>query len=278
MPLTVKSSKTRIDIFRAKEETPILTVNAPPDGRPFIHPWLAPDGVGSITENKPAHHPWQHGLYTGLNDVNGIGFWTEGLTGNPMDGTIHVAELSLSKCSGDNVSWQVESHWHAPDGQLILVEYQDWSLHDRGSTMLLGLDWNLRAAVDIRFGQSSYGGPFLRMPWRKETGGELLTSEGATTYQAADGKQARWVAVSMPLPNRQSSAGVAFLADNRIFPFWRVDGELGIGPSRSIPAEWHLEKGWFMEHCCSLFAFIGPMDIEAIEVAWKNQNFALPSK
>ena len=67
---------------------------APEFGRPYIHPLRAPKAGGILTENAPGHHPWQHGLYVGLNDVNGIGFWTEGLGADrDKDGSFACREL-----------------------------------------------------------------------------------------------------------------------------------------------------------------------------------------
>ena len=75
--LTADHQSDRIAIRRGGRE--LLVQNARADHRPFIHPIVAPDGDGILTENAPPHHPWQHGLYVGLNDVDGVGFWTEGL-------------------------------------------------------------------------------------------------------------------------------------------------------------------------------------------------------
>ncbi len=50
---------------------PVLTQMAKKDERPYIHPIIAPDGNGVLTEYRPEHHPHQTGIYWGLKLVNG---------------------------------------------------------------------------------------------------------------------------------------------------------------------------------------------------------------
>src|SRR5579872_5604733 len=59
-----------IAIMRPGLETPIFAFNAPIDGRPYVHPLLAPDGQGVLTELSPSHHKHQTGIYVGFLKVN----------------------------------------------------------------------------------------------------------------------------------------------------------------------------------------------------------------
>ena len=45
--------------------------NANSGHRPYLHPIIAPDGNGSITEYSPGHHKHQTGLYWGFTRING---------------------------------------------------------------------------------------------------------------------------------------------------------------------------------------------------------------
>src|SRR5687768_14658634 len=60
-----------ISVYREGSKKPILVQHAKPDFRPFIHPIVAPDGKGTLTENSPGHHKHQTGLYWGFTKVNG---------------------------------------------------------------------------------------------------------------------------------------------------------------------------------------------------------------
>src|SRR5881398_1303838 len=56
---------SKFEVFRESGTEPILTQVALPDQRPYLHPILAPDGNGVITEYRPAHHPHQTGIFWG---------------------------------------------------------------------------------------------------------------------------------------------------------------------------------------------------------------------
>ena len=62
-------------IYRAGRRDAILTQNARPDERPYVHPIAAPDGKGVVTEFSPEHHKHQTGLYWGFTRVNGRDFF-----------------------------------------------------------------------------------------------------------------------------------------------------------------------------------------------------------
>lgn len=263
----------QLTLARPAQITPLLIQQARPNHRPYIHPILAPDGRGVLTEDVPPHHPWQHGLYTGLNDVNGVGFWTEGLRGSPHDGSFHPRPLLAPRIEGERVTWSVVTEWRTPADSPLLWEEQQWTFTDRGDHYMLTLDWTLAAALDLTFGRYDYGGLFLRMPYRKEMGGEVVTSEGLRN-SAAEGQRARWVAVRMPLADRDEEwAGIAIFdhSSNVRFPApWRVDHQLGICPSPCIAGAWQLSQGARATWRYGLFIFGGCAEPATIETQWTN--------
>ncbi|MCH2367825.1 MAG: PmoA family protein, partial [Planctomycetes bacterium] len=55
-----------LSVFRDGEKKAVLTQVARPDFRPYLHPIVAPDGRGVLTEYSPGHHKHQSGLYWGF--------------------------------------------------------------------------------------------------------------------------------------------------------------------------------------------------------------------
>jgi len=266
--LHVEATERRLAVFRSGLRDSLVTQRAEADTRPYLHPLLAPDGVGVLTEDAPPHHSWQHGLYVGLNDVNGVGFWTEG----PNDGTFHPKPLAPPVVDGKTVRWTVETAWRTPGRTPLLTEDQTWTLRDHGDThYTLDLDWRLLADVNVTFGPYAYGGLFLRMPYRPDRGGLATNSEGQTNA-GAEAQRARWCAVEMPVEGRNDPAGIALLDHpaNPEHPVpWRVDNQLGIAPSRCIAGAWHLAEGetaWFRHRA---LVFRGPTDTDNIEAEWQ---------
>lgn len=274
--LSVRHEPHRLQIVRSEKNSPLLVQHAAPNNRPYIHPIIAPDGKGCLTENQPWHHLWQHGLYTGLHGVNGVDFWEEGLGGGGLahDGTFHPKPLAAARVDGNTVSWLVETDWRSPTGEAILTECQTWRLEDCGMTYRIDFQWELKAHCAIRFDQCEYGGLFLRLPWHPRIGATALDSEGRGQAEA-EGKRSRWVAVSMPLPRRENEAGIAILEhpENPVYPTpWRVDGNYGISPSRCITGEWRLGQGETSLEYYRLFVFCGGIQAPTIENEW--QTFA----
>lgn len=231
-----------VDEHRA---TPLIVQNAPSGGRPYLHPICSlKDGL-TLTEDAPAHHPWQHGLYLGLNDVNGFGFWTEGRhPEHKLDGSFRTNPARPIDQSSGAAAWEVSTEYLAPSGERLLAETQRWRMQHRSSYYTLDLKWTLRAHCDVHFGKYPYGGLFLRMPWTPERPVWLLTDQGATDHASAEGRGARWVALSMKLSETAEPAGIAILShpENPVSPMpWRVDGNYGINPARCIAGAWKLK-------------------------------------
>ncbi|QHW32303.1 hypothetical protein GZH47_16810 [Paenibacillus rhizovicinus] len=269
--LRAESTETCIRIYRGNEAVPILEQHAQSDKRPYIHPILAPDGNGILTEDVPSHHPWQHGLYIGLNDVNGVGFWTEGLLNDPNDGSFRPLPLQPAVVDGCRVSWEVETLYLDPAGKPLLMELQQWRLEDQGGRYSIDFDWSLKAAVDLTFGQYAYGGLFLRMPYRRELGGQVLNSEGQINEEG-EGQRARWSACCMPIEGRADQAGFAFMdhPGNAEHPVpWRVDYELGISPSRCITGPWQLAKDEVETSRYRIIVFCGSTDPDELNAGWQ---------
>jgi len=262
----------RIQILRDDRNCPLLIQHAPAGNRPYIHPVVAPDGKGCLTENQPWHHLWQHGIYTGLHGVNGVDFWTEGISGSGLahDGKFCPRPLMPPELSGNSASWFVDTEWRTPDAaEALLVERQSWRFEDLGSAYRLDLDWELQALTDIHFAKCDYGGLFIRMPWRPGIGAVALGSEGGSV--AVDGKRGRWLAVAMPLPGRDDHAGIAAFdhPSNNMHPVaWRLDGNFGFSPSRCILGDWSLGGGDTMLERYRLFIFCGTVNKEIIEKEW----------
>jgi hypothetical protein len=262
-----------VSIFREGETAPCLVQHAHPGTRPYIHPIIAPDGQGILTEDTPSHHPWQHGLYVGLNDLNGIGYWMEGLHPDhkATDGTFHPHPISKIATDKNQATWTVVSDWNSPQGSRVLTEKQTWKITDLDASYYLDISWSLSAQIDITFGAYDYGGLFLRMPYEKDRGGEALNSEGLINKEA-EGKRARWVSVSMPIEGRNNWAGISMF-DHPTNPEhpnpWRVDGQLGIVPSHCLAGSWELAKNETTTHRYRLFIFCGRTKTDEIESQWE---------
>ncbi len=255
-----------VAIHRKGKSLPLAVQNARPDLRPWIHPIGAPDGKGVLTEESPGHHKHQTGLYVGFTRINGRDYFH-----NRGGDYYRRKSLESPRVEGKRATWATVYELLGEKGVVALVETQKWTLFDCGDCLVLDLDWSGEAAVDVSMARYDYGGLFLRMPWRKETGGEALNSEGQKGG-AAEGKRARWVDVGMPIEGRSDWARIAIL-DHKGNPehptIWRVDGQLGVGPARSRAGDWSIPKGQTARFRYRFLVYTGPASPDRIESEWK---------
>ncbi len=255
-----------ISVFREGENEPILVQHAKEDFRPYLHPIMAPDGKGVLTEYSPGHHKHQTGLYWGFTRVNGTGADEEELKKwfynpnkpdeikkkigrdffhHPGGDYWRRVSAKVIDAEGETVKWETVYDLLDEAGNPILTETQTWAMRAINGKFLLDLEWKGEAKTDITIGEFDYGGLFLRMPWQEGINGEVVNA-ARQRNEKAEGQRAMWVDVGMQVAGRDDLAHIAILdhPDNEGFPQpWRVDGQLGVGPARARLGDWHIPKG-----------------------------------
>ncbi|KKB12397.1 hypothetical protein VE25_07550 [Devosia geojensis] len=265
--ITVSQDRENLVIARGNGQE-VLVHRIPAAARPTIHPIVAPDGNGILTEDRPGHHPWQRGLYTGFNLVNGVGFWRD----EPQDGDFAPRLLGEPVASGNTARWTIANRWTHPDGTPLIDEVQGWSLAVENELYVFDLTWTLNALEDVVIGQFMAGGLFLRMPWTPEKGARALNSNGLADKDG-EKQRADWQSVWMPIDGRSDGAGMAIMdhPSNPAHPTtWRVDNEFGISPSRVIAESWKIESGSAETYRFRVLTFTGPIVPDDIQRVWKD--------
>lgn len=255
-----------ISVFRNDNEL-LLTQNAQSDVRPYIHPIMAPDGNGVLTEFRPAHHKHQTGLYWGLKKVNGRDYFM-----NWQGDYWRRVSADIIAEKGPMVKWQSVYDLLDEKSISILTETQTWSMHETDGRFILDLEWRGEARTDVTLEQFYVGGLFLRMPWHEGIDGEVINAEGKRNSEA-EGQRAIWNDIGIRIDGRKDKGHVAILdhSDNADFPIaWRVDNELGVGPSRQILGDWSIEKGATEVIRYRLVIYTGEFNRDTVTRWWKD--------
>lgn len=261
-------------MFRAGGKAPVLVQNAKTGIRPYIHPVMPPDGRGPITEFSPAHHRHQTGLYWGLKQVNGRDYFM-----NWKEDYWRKVAADILEPHGAKVTWRTVYDLLDACGNAIMTETQVWSFQERGDKFVLDLEWSGEAATDITIGKFYVGGLFLRMPWREDTEGQVINGHGQRNGDA-EGQRAVWNDIGIRIDGRDDPAHIAILdhPDNHDFPVaWRVDHELGVGPSRQILGDWSIPKGGREVIRYRLLIYTGAFSPRDIADRWKEYVCAVDS-
>jgi hypothetical protein len=257
----------RIEIFQEGRKEAILTQNALPDARPYLHPIMAPDGKGLVTEYRPSHHPHQTGIFWGLKLVNGRDFFMKW----QGDYYRRVAAQVL-KQEGQQVEWQTVYEMLDDKGDVVITETQNWSMQEPRGKYVLDLEWRGEAKTDVTMGKYYVGGLFVRMPWHQGIAGEAVNDSGQRNSQA-EALPARWTDVGIQVDGRDDLAHIVIFdhPKNKGFPTsWRVDSQLGFGPSRQIRGDWKIERGKTEVFRYRLTIYTGQLNPTDVTRAWED--------
>jgi hypothetical protein len=264
--LVQNDTAATISVFRKDGKVPILTEMAKKDNRPYLHPIIAPDGNGIMTEYRPSHHLHQTGIYWGLKLVNGRDFFM-----NWRPDYYRRVSANIVTGKGQAVKWQVVYDLLDENGNTVLTETHNWTMQMRNGRYVLDLEWKGEAKTDITFGKYYVGGLFVRMPWKKGISGEIVNAVEQRNSSEAEAQRAIWADVGMQIEGREDMGHIAIFdhPNNKSFPTaWRVDTQLGLGPSRQILGDWKLEKEKTEIFCFRLIIYTGNFDPDVITREW----------
>lgn len=238
--IKTENDNSQLKVYSDSEQNPIVVQNARADFRPYLHPIVAPDGKGILTEYSPSHHKHQTGLYWGFTRLNGRDYFH-----HPADNYWEKVSTDIIVESGEQVKWQTVYHLLDSSGTPIMKETQLWAMKATAKEYIMDLEWTGEALTDLTISEYDYGGLFLRMPWKKGINGEVINA-ARQKNKAAEGQRAMWVDVGIQVEGRDDLAHIAIFdhTQNTGFPQpWRVDGQLGIGPVRARLGDWQIQKG-----------------------------------
>lgn len=234
------SKNSTISVHRLGIKESILVQNVKTNHRPYLHPIVAPDGKGILTEYSPGHHKHQTGIYWGFTRVNGRDYFH-----HPEGDYWRKVSAKVIKAQGTEVKWETVYDLLDDKGNAVLTETQTWVMREQDGRYLLDLEWAGEAQTDVTIGKYDYGGLFIRMPWKQGIKGEVVNA-ARQKNDKAEGQRAGWVDVGMQIEGRSDWAHIAVLdhPENKGFPqHWRVDGQLGIGPAKARLSDWQIPKG-----------------------------------
>ncbi len=255
-----------LSIYKKGSNEPILVENAAEGHRPYIHPIVAPDGKGILTQFSPDHHKHQTGLYWGFTRVNGRDFFH-----NPGEGYWKKISARVVEAKGKEVKWQTVYDLLDEKGAAMLTETQNWAMsEDSAGNYLMTLEWTGQAKTDITIGKYDYGGLFLRMPWEEGMKGEVVNA-ARQRNQKAEGQRAMWVDLGIQVEGRDDLAHIAIFdhPDNKGYPLpWRVDDQMGVGTARAKEADWKIAKGEFETIRHRLYIYSGKLNDVAMTEKW----------
>ncbi|MEC9092046.1 MAG: PmoA family protein [Planctomycetota bacterium] len=278
LELRFNQEKNAIHVFQKNNSKPLLTQNAKVDFRPYLHPIVAPDGKGVLTQYSPGHHKHQTGLYWGFTRVNGRDYFHHPKSDYWKRVSLNILKKE-SPAHKKAVHWQTVYNLLDAKGNPVLRETQDWTLALNNGKYFLDLVWSGKANTDVTIGKYAYGGLFLRMPWTPKTKGQALNS-ALQKNRLAEGQRARWTDVGLEIAGRDDQAHITIFdhPKNPNFPnAWRVDGQLGIGPAPSRLGDLRINQGKTLVYRHRLLVHTGNLNPVKINEIWSQYTGQKPT-
>ncbi|MCK5442673.1 MAG: PmoA family protein [Maribacter sp.] len=287
----LKQSEETIQVFAKDENVALVTQNAQPNFRPFLHPILAPNSQAELTQYSPGHHPHQTGLYWGFTRVNGSGASQEELKKwfynrdkpqdiqkkigrdffhNPGEGFWLKVSAEVLTPEGNEVQWKTVYHMLDGDKNPILKETQTWTFTQKDNKYLLSLEWQGEALTDFTVNEFDYGGLFLRMPYGEGIKGEVMNAARQRNEKANE-QRAMWADVGMEIEGLEEWGHIAIFdhTENKGYPQpWRVDGQLGVGPVLAKSGDWQIKRGETKVFQHQIVAYTGKLDETEMNDLW----------
>jgi WD40 repeat protein len=214
----------------------LATFMMDPTMRPYLHPVRDASGSVVLTEDRPADHVWQHGIFTGFHAVNGFNYWKED------QGKQRFVRLLDLQEKVDSVSWRALVELVAPDGTVVLEEEDAITIHTPESADAYTIDFELLLRAkerDVNFGKFFVGGLAVRMPWDQANPRHTHLNSNGLRDSDCEQQRAAWCNVERPFGD--DVFGVAVFdspANSPHPPGWRVDEQGLINPNVSALGDW----------------------------------------
>ncbi len=233
--------------------------------RPYLHPVRDASGRFILTEDKPADHPWQHGIFTGFHRVNGFNYWKED------EGKQRLVRVLTATNNEARAGWTSLSEWIDPKGDVVAEEEQTITVHAPHSTEAYWIDFGFRIRPvrgPLHFGKFFVGGLSVRMPWDKTDPQQTHLNSQGQRGRACEQQRARWCTVERPFGDEIFGAAIFDRPDNANYPSgWRVDEQGLINPNISMLGDWSIPAAESRTFRYSILIYRGHADADRLEKA-----------
>jgi putative heme-binding domain-containing protein len=269
--LKVQTNKTtltvRAQLATGNDFVDLVTWVMEPNSRPYLHPVYDASGRVVLTEDRPADHPWQHGIFTGFHRVNGFNYWKED------EGKQRFERLADLNEGPDRVSWRALVELAAPNGKVVLEEEDTITIHapESADAYMIDFDLLLRAKEqDVTFGKFFVGGLAARMPWNKTDPRQTHLNSNGLRGRQCEQERAAWCNVERPFGSETFGIAIFDHPANPNHPSgWRADEQGLINPNVSFLGDWTLSARQTHRFRYRILVYRGSATSEQLESRFK---------
>jgi hypothetical protein len=255
------------------------------EGKPYFHP-LSIAGSEPLTDQRPADHPWHHGLWFSWKTINGLAYWDEDRKTGKSPGETELVQVQATPGGDHSAGFELSLAYHPPGKPAVLTEKRVVAVGAPDADGSYRLDWTstfTATETDVLLGRT----PILGEPKGVAHGGyaglSLRLAPGLRGWQFTDSqgpikdrwKQARWMSFAGTTKAGKPAAIVVFDHPQNMrhpTPWYLIGGMPYFSPAvlylkpYTLPAHERLTLKY------RILVQAGPVDGSAIDRQW--QRFA----
>jgi len=243
------------------------------EGKPYFHPLNLADGT-TITELRPADHPWHRGLWWSWKYINHINYWEENKKTGLCDGRTDLAAAKVEVGSNFSARVEMDLNYHLPDKGPLLTEKRLLAVGEPDEKGNYRIDWTstfTAGTEDLTFDRTppkNFSGGYAGLSCRMTKAIQKWTytgSDGTTGATNIYGKTEKWVDFS-------HGGGITIFdhpSNLRHPTAWYPNGMPFFSPAIVFHEPYTLAAGKSMTLRYRVLVHSSAVDKDGLEVEWK---------
>ncbi len=132
------------------------------EGKPYFHP-ITLAGSSSLTDLRPADHPWHRALWFSWKFINGVLYWEEDPKTGKAPGETELIDAKATARADHSARFELALSYHPPAKPAVLTEKRTLEVSPPGKDGGYFIDWQsvfTAGDVDVRLDRT----PILGQP------------------------------------------------------------------------------------------------------------------
>ncbi len=254
----------------------------PEEGKPYFHP-ITVAGSSSLTDLRPADHPWHRALWFSWKYINGVLYWEEDPKTGKAPGETELIHTKVTARADHSARFELALSCHPPGKPAVLTEKRTLEVSPPAKNGGYFIDWLgvfTAADRDVLLDRTPILGQPNGVAWGGYAGVSLRLAPALRNWQFADSQgpvnkpwtEARWMSFS-GATGKGTSAAILVLDHPRSFrhptPWYLIGSMPYFSPAVLYREPYTLPAGKSILLKYRILFQPGPFERDAAERQWQ---------
>lgn len=250
------------------------------EGKPYFHPVRV--AGETVTDLRPADHPWHRGIWFSWKLINGVLYWEEDPKTGTAPGETELGEVKVTPGVDHSARFALKLAYHPPGQPPVLTEERTVEVSPPARDGSYRIDWRsvfTAGRADVKLDRTPVPGEKGGVDWGGYAGLSLRLAPALKAWRFADAdgpvtgraKDARWMAFAGP--TWRGSAVLAVLDHPGSFrhptPWYLINDMPYFSPAVLYRAPYTLPAGQMLTLRYRILLIPGKLDSAALEKEWR---------